>query len=64
MYCYNCSKEIKQGFRLKIIDEHGNIRYENCCSLECCEQTKNNSITFLESKINDIKYQSFQPLYY
>ncbi len=64
MYCYNCSKEIKKGFRLKILDQFGNIRYESCCSLECCEQAKNNSIVYLESRINDIRYQTFQQLFY
>lgn len=64
MYCYNCGKDCtKEAFQVKVLDSHLNVRTETCCSSQCCEQVKNNSIIYLEARLNEVRYQSYNKLF-
>lgn len=64
MLCYNCSKNCEEEvYKVKIIDEHGNKREEETCSISCADSLKNKYANLHQQRVNDIMYQTYQRLF-
>lgn len=64
MQCRNCYKIFNEGYKVIIVDEYGNQKEEYCCTEDCCRQLQNKYLEIHQQRIDKVRYQSFQKVYY
>lgn len=64
MHCCNCYKSYNEGWKVVIVDHYGNEREVECCSEDCCRQQQDKSIRIHQQRVDKVRYQSFQKVYY
>ena len=60
--CYQCHRECKKIYQVKVIDEIGKTTYEKVCSEECALEVKEELYYLHKKRANDMKEQLIQRL--